>query len=123
MGHFFFNIYHYYYTGFCKNSEDSLKKHSQEICKNRNCQGESCLKWQPKSGLFLTTFGDCKLGEYCRYHHERKKTLSVVKSKCTIQEIDQIKANATKQNKKVNNKTKQIIQYFNSNFKKLLYSI
>ena len=57
------------YIGYCKNAGDCLKKHFQEICKNRNCLGESCLKRHPKK---YSTFGDSKFLEFCGYHHEGK---------------------------------------------------
>ena len=46
---FFDSVCVFDYRGYCKNAGDCLKKHFQEICKNRNCLGESCLKRNPKN--------------------------------------------------------------------------
>ena len=89
MGDFFNGVCFFDYRGFCKKGYDCLKKHFQEICKNKNCHGDSCLKQHPKLCIFFTTFGDCKFGEYCRYLHERKDGNVMVELEDTINKINQ----------------------------------
>ena len=95
MGHFFHSVCVFDYRGFCKNGSDCFKKHFQEICKNRSCVGESCLKRHPKNCIFFSTFGDCKFAEFCRYHHEEKNTCDMIELKDLIKQVETLKAEIT----------------------------
>ena len=103
---FFKSVCVFDYRGFCKNRDDCLKKHFKEICKNRNCIGESCLKIHPKSCIFFTTFGDCKFAEFCHYHHERINTHARIELNNIIKQVETRKAEIT--NLKVENVEKEI---------------
>ena len=72
-----------------------IKKHFKEICENRNCLGESCLKRHPKSCIFFTTFGDCKFAEFCRYHHEGKNTNARIELNNMFKQVETLKAEIT----------------------------
>ena len=95
MADFFHGICVFDYRGFCKNGGECLKKHLQEICKNRNCLGESCFKRHPKNCIFFTTFGDCRFAESCRYHHEEKSTHAMIELKDNIKQLETLKAEIT----------------------------
>ena len=103
---FFDSVCVFDYRGFCKNGGDCLKKHFKEICQNRNCLGESCLKRHPKSCIFFTTFGDCKFAEFCRYHHEGKNTHAMIELNNMIEQVETLKAEIT--SLKVENVEKEI---------------
>ena len=92
---FFESVCVFDYRGFCKNGGDCFKKHFKEICKNRNCLGESCLKRHPKSCIFFTTFGDCKFAEFCRYHHEGKNTNARIELNNMFKQVETLKAEIT----------------------------
>ena len=85
MGDFF------YYRGFCKHRND-------KICRNINCHGESCFKWHQKKCIFFNTFGDCKFGKYCSYHHDATKTHAIVELKDSIEDLNILEREITKIN-------------------------
>ena len=63
--------------------------HQQEICKKKNCHGESCFKRTLNKNF--GTFGDCKYGEFRGYHHDGLKTHATVMLKDGIEEINKLK--------------------------------
>jgi hypothetical protein len=106
MGDFFYSVCVFDYRGFCKNGGQCLKKHFQEICENKSCQGDSCLKRHPKNCIFFSTFGDCKFAEHCRYNHEGKNTHVMIKMKDIVKPVEILKSEITQL--KVDNIEKEI---------------
>ena len=55
--------------GFCKFGDKCRFKHSEQVCRKRTCQNNSCPRRHPKRcrNFFLKKY--CKFGRQCKFDH------------------------------------------------------
>ena len=69
MSHVTENVCRFNKNGFCKYRDSCRYKHVNEVCEKQDCFGVNCTKRHPRTCRFHLSFGSCKFGENCKYHH------------------------------------------------------
>ena len=69
------NLCAYNKFGFCKHGKHCKKVHVDLLCEIENCEISTCEKRHPKICKFFAQYGRCKFLDYCRYKHEKPKTI------------------------------------------------
>ena len=63
--------------GHCKFSETCRKLHNKEICRNKTCEIQHCLKRHPRPCKYFQEYKRCKFGEFCSFSHDSEYHIHV----------------------------------------------
>ena len=77
--------------GFCKHGDRCWKKHINEICQSKSCQGgNECSKRHPRKCKFFRDYQRCKFGEYCAFDHSEPIDAAEEELKLLKQKLDDL---------------------------------
>ena len=57
-------------TGYCKFQTTCQHIHIDDICQDNSCSGTACNLRHPRICKYFLSYGRCKFGQKCAYHHK-----------------------------------------------------
>ena len=93
----------YFEFGYCKHGNFCRKRHINEKCEIKGCDGNQCNKRHPQVCKYFREYSRCKFGQYCAFDH-------VIRTDPVLKELEEVKNKLIEIEKEIETKNLKIVE-------------